>query len=78
MHISDLRLFFSRNCPASNAAGHSDGGSSPSRTHAYVHADKPMHVVESAQVPLHLIHGHDPITIRQEHDISAASSALAP
>jgi hypothetical protein len=30
-----------------------------------------MHVVESAQVPLHLIHGHDPISICQEHDISA-------
>jgi hypothetical protein len=24
----------------SNAAGHSHGGSSPSRTHAYVHADR--------------------------------------
>jgi hypothetical protein len=34
-------------------------------------------VVESARVLLHLIHGHDLISIRQEHDIPSASPASA-
>jgi hypothetical protein len=34
-----------------------------------------MRVVESALVPLHLTHGHDLISIRQEHDIFARASA---
>jgi hypothetical protein len=35
---------FTRIGQVSNAAGHSHGGSSPSRTRAYVHADSPRHV----------------------------------
>jgi len=35
-----------------------------------------MHVVESARMPPHLIHGHDPISIRQEHAISARVPGL--
>jgi hypothetical protein len=35
-----------------------------------------MYVVESARVLLHLIHGHDLISIRQEHDIPARVPGL--
>ena len=37
-HVSDLRLSVSGVSQASNAAGHGHGGSSPSRTRAYIHA----------------------------------------
>ena len=41
MHVSNLRLFFPQHSRMSKAAGHGCGGSSPSRTLAYVHEDYP-------------------------------------
>ena len=70
MHTSDLLLPVYGMSQVSNAAGHSHGGSSPSRTHAYVHADSAC-TWSHVRGVLHLIDNRGLISIPQEHDISA-------
>ena len=61
-----------------NVAGHSHGGSSPSRTHAYVHADGPRTWLDLPCPALHLIDSYGLISTCQEHDIPARIPASAP